>query len=70
MAEIYTTVQGDTWDAISYKVYGSEKYTGLLMQSNMRYLDVFVFDDSVILNIPEISEEDNAFEAPIWRTSV
>ena len=34
MAAKYTTVQGDTWDLISYKVYGSEKYIGNLMQAN------------------------------------
>lgn len=33
MAGTYTTQQGDAWDAIAHKVYGSEKYTGWLMKS-------------------------------------
>ena len=30
----YTTVQGDTWDLISFALYGTEKYVGELMESN------------------------------------
>ena len=26
MSNTYSTVQGDMWDMISYRVYGSEKY--------------------------------------------
>ena len=33
MAKTYTTQQGDAWDAIAHKVYGSETYTGWLMQT-------------------------------------
>ena len=31
---MYKTVQGDTWDIISKKVYGTEKYMTRLMQEN------------------------------------
>lgn len=31
MAKTYTTQQGDAWDAIAHKVYGSETYTGWLI---------------------------------------
>ena len=30
MAGTYTTRQGDAWDAIAHRVYGSVKYTGWL----------------------------------------
>ena len=43
MAKTYTTQQGDAWDAIAHKVYGSETYTGWLMQNNLPLLDIFVF---------------------------
>ena len=39
----YTTIQGDAWDAIAYKVYGDESYTGWLMQHNLPLLDTLVF---------------------------
>ena len=29
MAKTYTTIQGETWDEIAYKVYGGEEYAAL-----------------------------------------
>lgn len=63
---IYITSQGDTWDIISYKVYGSEKYIGLLMQNNFKLLDIFQFSSGVEVYIPEIAE-DNVQNLPDWR---
>lgn len=67
MATKYTTVQGDTWDLISYKVYSSEKYIGNLMQANFALLDYTVFpsDVKVIVPILPIEETD---DVPEWRT--
>ena len=33
--ETYTTIQGDMWDSIAYRLYGNEKYVGDLMKANM-----------------------------------
>lgn len=66
----YTTIQGDAWDAIAYKVYGDESYTGWLMQHNLSLLDTFVFGAGVVLNTPDLPEGDTSTDAPIWRTSV
>jgi len=66
----YTTIQGDAWDAIAYKVYGDESYTGWLMQHNLPLLDTFVFGAGVVLNTPDLPEGDTSTDAPIWRTSV
>lgn len=66
----YTTIQGDAWDAIAYKVYGDESYTGWLMQHNLHLLDTFVFGAGVVLNTPDLPEGDTSTDAPIWRTSV
>ena len=60
MAKTYTTQQGDAWDAIAHKVYGSETYTGWLMQNNLPLLDIFVFEAG--------TEDDKAENLPIWRT--
>ncbi|MFA9464041.1 MAG: tail protein X [Velocimicrobium sp.] len=62
----YITSQGDTWDMISYKVYGSEKYVGLLMQNNFELLDIFQFSSGVEVYIPEITEDDTQ-DLPNWR---
>ncbi len=62
----YTTIQGDMWDSIAYKLYGNEKYMGLLMQNNMELLDIFIFGAGTVLNVPELEEESEA-DMPSWR---
>lgn len=62
----YTTIQGDMWDSIAYKLYGNEKYMGLLMQNNMELLDIFIFGVGTVLNVPELEEESEA-DMPSWR---
>lgn len=63
--DYYVTDQGDTWDLVSYRAYGTEKYTGLIMDANMQYIDIFVFDAGVRLDIPKLPEEEN--DMPDWR---
>ena len=41
MAETYTTIQGETWDNIAYKVYGAEKYASFLMEV-FEYFSIFI----------------------------
>ncbi len=62
----YTTIQGDMWDSISYKLYGSEKYMGLLMRSNMELLDTFIFGAGTVLSVPELEAETEP-DIPAWR---
>lgn len=68
MAKTYTTIQGETWDEIAYKVYGSEEYTTLLMASNYPFLDVLVFSAGTVLNTPDIPWYEDSDELPPWRT--
>lgn len=63
---IYTTVQGDTWDLISYKVYGSSKYIGLLMENNYDLLDTFIFGYGIEIIVPELTDEATG-DLPEWR---
>ncbi len=67
MANTYTTQQGDAWDVIAFRVYGSEKYTGFLMQANFKHLDTFVFDAGVVLQTPALPEDAEESAAPFWR---
>ena len=62
----YTTLQGDMWDSISYKVYGSEKYAGVLMKSNPKLLDIFIFSAGEVLSIPDVTVEEES-DKPAWR---
>lgn len=68
MAKTYTTIQGETWDEIAYKVYGSEEYTTLLMANNYPFLDVLVFSAGTVLNTPDIPWYEDSDELPPWRT--
>ena len=68
MANTYTTRQGDAWDALAFRVYGDEKYTGWLMQNNFPLLDTFVFGQGVVLQTPPPPEDDETAYMPIWRT--
>lgn len=67
MAKTYTTIQGETWDEIAYKVYGGEEYAALLMASNYPLLDILVFSAGTVLNTPDLPEYDDE-ELPPWRT--
>ncbi|WOO34952.1 tail protein X [Anaerocolumna sp. AGMB13020] len=62
----YITVQGDTWDMISFRVYGTSKYIGLLMENNYDLLDIFLFSAGIEINVPELPEEEEN-DIPDWR---
>lgn len=64
--DTYITVQGDTWDKISFNVYGSSKHIGILMQNNYDLLDIFIFSAGTEVNIPELTEEETQ-DIPEWR---
>ena len=66
MAKKYTTIQGDTWDLIAYKVYGAEKYMRYLIEANCEQIDVLRFSSGTILNVPDLPEETDE-DAPFWR---
>lgn len=67
--QIYTTVSGDTWDAVSYKMYGDESHIQELMQANISILDITVFSAGTEIIIPEITlNEDDSL--PEWRRFV
>lgn len=68
--KVYYTVNGDTWDLISYKVYGSELYFHKLMRANINLLSIAVFDSNVPIIIPDILSDDEIVDKsklPPWR---
>ena len=68
MTDIYTTVQGDTFDSIAFWLYGDEKYMKELIEANWDKADVLVFDSGVEILAPDIYEESEDEELPFWRT--
>lgn len=63
----YTTIQGDTWDSIAYKLFGAEKYMKNLIETNQELLEILIFSSGITINVPEIPKEETE-DAPIWRS--
>ncbi len=62
----YTTIQGDTWDGISYKLYQTEAYMSELMAANPAHMRTVVFAAGVVLRAPEIASRE-AVQLPPWK---
>lgn len=67
MLEVYTTKQGDTWDSISFSIYGDCKYANLLIESNTKYIDVCIFTDGISLAVPSVETKHTASVLPPWK---
>lgn len=66
----YTSIQGDMWDNIAYKVYGDETKIYPLIEANPEYRDIYVFPGGIVLTVPEVEEETGesvTASVPIWR---
>lgn len=66
MYDIYTTITGDTWDLISYKVYGSEFHIDELIKANKEYIDTVIFAGGIELKCPELAVKIMKSTVP-WR---
>lgn len=66
----YTTVSGDMWDDIAFRVLGSETYKDLLMRENTAHRDTYVFRAGVVLNVPEVDRTAADDTLPPWRKVV
>ena len=64
-----STIAGDTWDTIAFRVYGSVLQTQDLMEAreNIRLLDYQVFPAGIIVTTPEVDLPVAADDLPEWR---
>ena len=65
-ADAYITIQGDTWDAIAYRLWGEERLFMELVQANPEHLDVVLFPAGVALRVPPAPDRIIAQELPPW----
>ena len=65
----YTTKQGDMWDSIALSQYGSISDVDTLMMANTKYIGTYIFPAGVVLEIPEIEDDDAISRAdlPPWQ---
>lgn len=63
------TIQGDTWDKISLRVYGSENFMDRLIVANMDNRKKTIFNSGDVLNVPEIDTEADLVNKnlPPWK---
>jgi len=66
MADIYTTKQGDMWDAIAYKVYGNEYKMHYLMDANKAHVETVIFPAGLKLTVPTLSASETT-NLPPWK---
>ena len=66
MHKTYTTVSGDRWDDIAFRILGDEKYSVKMMELNPEYADVFIFSAGTMLVLPE-KEAEISDKLPPWK---
>lgn len=63
----YITSQGDMWDSIAFKEYGSSGFTDVLIGANPEYRMIYIFPDGIILTVPDVEERESADDLPPWK---
>lgn len=70
MAKIHTTVAGDTFDYLALRYFGDEKLASAIIDKNLDYCDVLIFDAGVKLKIPSAVSVTMPETLPPWRRNV
>lgn len=63
----YTTVQGDMWDGIAHKLFGSSEKTNELIKVNSAHADEYVFSAGVELTVPDLDTDTRPNSLPPWK---
>lgn len=65
---MYTTQQGDTWDIIAKRQYGSELLMNKLIEANPDYRKMVIFPAGIKLETPFVEESINDDSSlPPWK---
>lgn len=67
MLKTHITTQGETFDGLALKFYNNEKLASAIIQANLDYCDVLIFEAGVELKIPEVSAVTYPETLPPWR---
>lgn len=66
MPNIYSTMQGDTWDIVSLRAYGTEKKMGELITANPNHRETVFFAANIRLIIPDLPAPIKS-NLPPWK---
>lgn len=61
------TVEGDSFDGIALAEYGEEKMSHYIINANLDYSDVLIFDAGITLKIPILQGAETPTTLPPWR---
>jgi tail protein X len=67
MATIPSTIltrQDEMWDALSFRIWGSEFYMDQLMDANPQYSDVIDFDANTLITVPTVTAPVDTSQPP------
>lgn len=63
----YVTKEGDAFDLLALREYGEETMSKYIINANLDYCDVLIFDAGVTLKIPILTSVDIPSTLPPWR---
>ena len=64
---IYTTREGDSFDALALAAYGDEFKANLIMDANPDHIDTLIFSGGVRLRIPLVETRNAPETLAPWR---
>jgi len=66
----YTTQiaqQNETFDSLSYRLYGEERMSKYIRACNRQFSDTVVFEGGEELKVPLLSQSESTETLPPWR---
>ena len=65
----HMVVQGDVWDYLSWKLYGDEGFTHVLLEANPELRHIVKFEKSVMINVPDRPQTraQSSASLPPWK---
>ena len=48
--------QGDTWDAVAFRLYGNESRMDALIRANPEYRRVVIFTEPTVIRVPDLPD--------------
>ncbi len=69
MVKTIKTISGDTWDILSKRAYGDERFMDVLMRANITHRKAAIFRAGVVLSVPDIDTSiiENQTNLPPWK---
>jgi len=65
----YRAAQGDVWDYISWKLFGDEGFTHILLDANPALRHIVQFENSTMINVPDRPQvrAQSSANLPPWK---